>query len=276
MSYNDIPDELKDKMEYSYVAFLDILGFKNMIFDDINKVFLALNRIKEFSSSYCSVTNSMADMSVDVLPKATMFSDSVVISMPESDCYLEQFVEIISRLQYELLKEGILLRGGIELGYIYHDNFFVFGEALVKAYLLECETAKFPRVMISDDAIKISQDFKNDEFTNTLDFCMEYDDDCDEAYPDVMYDFAIRIEDVAQKDNEGKYFVDYLFNGIYKDMESGGKEHVLKIRNFIENGTSIDSDKIRSKYIWLEEYYNQSIKRHEIAFKRQLSNTSFD
>lgn len=271
MPYCEIPDEVMDKMEYSYVAFLDILGFKNMIFDDMNKVYLALNKVKEFSSSYCNVTNSMTDISIDVLPKATMFSDSVVISIPESDCYLEQFVKIVSKLQYELLKDGILLRGGIELGYIFHDNYFVFGESLVKAYLLECETAKYPRIMISEEAVRASQDFKNDEFSNSLDFCMEYDDDCDEAYPDAMYDFAIRIEDVAQKDNEGKYFVDYLFNGMYEDMENGRKEDILKVRSFIENGLSINSDKIREKYIWLEEYYNQSISRHEIALKKQLS-----
>lgn len=264
-----ISDDLKEKMEYSYVAFLDILGFKNMIFNDIDKVMFALNKVKEFSILYCNATNAVSSMSEDVLPKATMFSDSIVISVPECDCYLEEFVKIISIFQYELLKEGILIRGGIELGYMYHDNFYSFGEALVNAYLLECETAIFPRVVISNEAIRISQDSKNDEFSSSLDFCMEYNDDCDEAYPGIMYNFAIRIEDVAQKDSEGTYFVDYLFNGIYDDLETGRKSHVQKIKKVIEAGLSISSESIRRKYIWLEEYYNQSIRRHEIALMKE-------
>src|SRR5262249_8589289 len=50
-----------------------------------------------------------------------------------------------------LLAKGLLIRGGIAKGPLYHDDSIVFGPALIEAYQLETGVAKFPRVILSRD-----------------------------------------------------------------------------------------------------------------------------
>jgi hypothetical protein len=52
-----------------------------------------------------------------------------------------------------LLKEGYFIRGALVKGKLYHDNAMVFGEALVRAYELESNLARYPRVMITRDVM---------------------------------------------------------------------------------------------------------------------------
>src|SRR4051794_26916634 len=50
------------------------------------------------------------------------------------------------------LRIGVLLRGGMDFGELYHQDGVVFGEALVRAYNLE-KSARVPRVLVSDSII---------------------------------------------------------------------------------------------------------------------------
>jgi hypothetical protein len=51
----------------------------------------------------------------------------------------------------ELLKKGILCRGGVARGLMYHADGIAFGEGLVRAYDLERKVAKNPRIVIADE-----------------------------------------------------------------------------------------------------------------------------
>jgi len=54
----------------------------------------------------------------------------------------------------ELLKRGILCRGGIARGRTYHANGIVFGEGIVRAYDLEHDVAITARIVIADDVAR--------------------------------------------------------------------------------------------------------------------------
>ncbi len=56
-----------------------------------------------------------------------------------------------------LLDLGVLVGGGVSFGPLYHDASVVFGPALVEAYHLESDCAKFPRVIGSDAVFSASQ-----------------------------------------------------------------------------------------------------------------------
>lgn len=80
----------------------------------------------------------------------TAFSDSVVITSggPFGTAGLFATVGVLAG---EFLKRGILCRGGIARGRMYHADGILFGEGLVRAYDLEREVAKNPRIVIADD-----------------------------------------------------------------------------------------------------------------------------
>ncbi len=53
-----------------------------------------------------------------------------------------------------LIKKGILIRGGITIGNLVHnEDGIVFGQGLIDAYMLESKAAKFPRIILSNKLI---------------------------------------------------------------------------------------------------------------------------
>jgi hypothetical protein len=86
-------------------------------------------------------------------PEITTFSDNIVVSYPAvpDDDYrgfrrLSPFwaetvcadaVRILSGVAEMALRVGLLIRGGLSFGQLYHQKGVVFGEALVDAHLLE-------------------------------------------------------------------------------------------------------------------------------------------
>lgn len=83
-----------------------------------------------------------------------MFSDSIVISQPIAEVDYPLFIELIAQLQYGLFTKGILIRGGISCGKLYHDEYYLFGKELIKAYLFESTYADYPRILIDTNLIE--------------------------------------------------------------------------------------------------------------------------
>lgn len=164
IGFDDVEQKnIKVNMCECCIAFIDILGFKDMVNNNIEKVILALRYIKMFRDSFYKIPSRMGnpertevmsepDEEVDEqenLPKATMFSDSIVISKEVDEYFsFSDFVQFIAQLQFELLREGVLLRGGIDIGLVYHDDSFIFGSGMISAYLLESKVSKYPRITI--------------------------------------------------------------------------------------------------------------------------------
>ena len=103
-----------------------------------------------------------------------VFSDNICIAIPVSKydkhlperCYsLLAFSQIIFS---NALEEKLLIRGGITVGDLYIDNIFIYGKGLIDSYKLENQNAVYPRIIISEDFIKLlrgkyEEDYKLDE-----------------------------------------------------------------------------------------------------------------
>ncbi len=150
-------EKIKTDIRESYVAFIDILGFKSMIDNDIEKVIIALDFIEKYCQDYYKFSHTVDgdDFAEFVV---TMFSDSIVISIDKdidtSLLTLNLFIEFISSLQYELLMRGILIRGSITIGELYHKGNFVFGKGLIDAYIIESQIAEYPRIVIDEKLVE--------------------------------------------------------------------------------------------------------------------------
>jgi hypothetical protein len=64
------------------------------------------------------------------------------------------------------MSNGILVRGGIAKGQLHHTAKVVFGPALIEAYRLESQIAKFPRILLDRDT---HADFKQNNIGHDID-----------------------------------------------------------------------------------------------------------
>ncbi|MFJ1269232.1 hypothetical protein ACD661_11760 [Legionella lytica] len=145
-------------------VFIDILGWKEVINTcSIEIIYKLLNPFLNISSQYqqrkqrenARPENESSPYPYEV--QLTAFSDSLVMSMPTAD--LIRIFSNLPKLITAFLERGILIRGGIYIGKLYHQDNVIFGPALNKAYQIESEEAIFPRILIADEVI---EDFSHD------------------------------------------------------------------------------------------------------------------
>jgi hypothetical protein len=81
----------------------------------------------------------------DLEIKVSTFSDNVVISQKPGQtrrCFL-----------LGAAINGFLLRGGVTVGDVVHEDEIVFGPGLNRAYYLERKIARYPRFVLAPDCI---------------------------------------------------------------------------------------------------------------------------
>jgi hypothetical protein len=122
------------------VLFMDVLGFSNLVYNkDQNQI----------ESYFTYVLNDFNKFLSQKKYKYLLISDSIVVSCKSNKENLSELIFVISKIQYQLLLRGILLRGGISFGnlYINKSNNIIVGPGLINAYQLE-KSAKYPRIIL--------------------------------------------------------------------------------------------------------------------------------
>jgi len=145
-------------MPYSerYVAFIDILGFREIIKRSETDSRLYETLVKTLSEIHAREPIE-GEETVDF--QFQTFSDSIVISSASSKMGLAHLLRAICTLTLELMQESLLIRGGIAKGKLYHEKGVMFGPAVIEAYEIEKTIAKYPRVILSKQTYKDSQGF---------------------------------------------------------------------------------------------------------------------
>lgn len=236
------------------VVFMDMLGFKNLINNtmlDINyksQVFKVMNIIKDIESRNYNGVLRLDEIGKEV----TVFSDSIVISYPCSLASALYYILIdIIHIQIDLICNGILLRGGIAIGKLYHKGNIVFGPAMIQAYLLESEKAKTPRIIIEPKSVQFG--------INVLPKI---------NYKDYEHD---AIYGLLKKDSDGHLFINFLEQTGELDYEGDIILILQNIKKIIIVGLSCECLEIVEKYEWLKNYYNEIAKKSPI-FQNMLIN----
>lgn len=155
------------KTKESFVAFIDVLGFSQMIYEDGglgSKLKVIKDAIAE-ATHHLEQRKLMPDHPYAYWYKefqVKSFSDCFCFSIPlefdkgEKD-YKQNFISFYVWIEVfcnTLLKNGFLCRGGITQGWHYYDDTIIFSQALVDAYLLESGKANHPLILIHPDLIK--------------------------------------------------------------------------------------------------------------------------
>jgi hypothetical protein len=183
--------ESENKEIYSdrYVAFVDILGFSDIVRnsersrDQASALVRVLERIRARS------LGGAGDDLFGVDFKVQSFSDTIVLSDKVAESGLKWLLYSVQELTLDLLAQGILTRGGITKGLMYHSEGVAFGPAFLNAYYLESNIANYPRVVVdrsvhNDYRARNKQTWETGEFAPRL---MHADDG--PVYLDIFWKF---------------------------------------------------------------------------------------
>lgn len=161
--------------ENRFVAFIDILGFKQLVENienekngyekDFERVKCVLNFLhKESIESNRSHDLLIFDSCDDSLlielgnPRITYISDCVIISTDGTFDGFKSLCNKVTKFSTDLAFEGIFLRGGITYGSIYHHDSILFGSAYQNAFSLESKYAIYPRIIIGETVYEFLND----------------------------------------------------------------------------------------------------------------------
>lgn len=236
--------------ENRIVLFLDILGFKKIIEDSMDKE-------NEYASKTSFLIQTLHEMikvaeltSMDTTKNVTQFSDSIVISFKEDDSKeIPKLFHNLCRLISNLLAREILCRGAISYGKLYHKENLIFGPALVDAYETESQAALYPRIILDKSVLDIMGFHYSLKNTHN--------------YRKIR--FESDIESYLKKDTDDKFYIDY-FAGSMMFYEGEAMFSVYgSLRKMIINGMRFKNPSINIKYCWMKNKYNMLPKTLEIV-----------
>ena len=205
-----------------YVASLDLLAGKALIYND--EQFEHLNRINNIYTSWITI-GKHATFAEKL--KIKIFSDNIIIATENTgQRSLEDLLEFVGDMAEHFLSCGYKLRGGLAKGELYIDDIFVWGKGLVSAYLLENDSAIYPRILISDS-----------------------------VYADISDRTKNRM---IIKDIDSLYYFNYL-----KGYGKGAKGYLKTIDTALDKVTAELSQenldiKVRAKLGWLENFLKEN------------------
>lgn len=243
-----------------HVAFLDILGFKNLAMST------QLSKKKIICKYFNLINTTIKDINRNILNiniNSIVISDSVILSVltetenQEKIQTLRQICRAIQIIQFKLAKMNLWLRGGISSGEAYFNSNEnqVVGPAYVNAYLLEENVAIHPRVILDNNLIKIL----NVESAQELVEIINNEGPVGSEYNFIKRNILFRWTfDNFRKLSLGKdvaLFVDYLVYAF---------EDIQNLETIINNIKSdiYTNNNIYNKFRWVSDYLLASLEFH--------------
>ncbi|AUJ70502.1 hypothetical protein [Pseudoalteromonas sp. NC201] len=155
-------EEFEIQYEECFVAFLDVLGFQEMLNKNKKEKLEKYFRIVEKEINNLKIANTTIKRNI----QSIVISDSIILCVkPNSFEEIQSLRELciaIAKIQYELMPENIFLRGAITFGQVHFDmsRHQIVGPAYVKAYKMEEDLAKFPRVILDTKLVTLLEEDK--------------------------------------------------------------------------------------------------------------------
>jgi hypothetical protein len=218
------------------VLFLDFLGFRDIIKDSeenpgkISSVVAAIDHIKQVTDE----REFYPDQHV------TQFSDSLVVSYPILDrsAVLELLIDI-GFCVVDLVGRGFLVRGAVTAGPLLHTDSHLFGPAMVRAYEMESEHAKHPRVIVDESIFDIA----------SAAHALHHTPDEERAY----------VQGLVKKDMDGWPFIEYVSFGSVVATIGGDQDlypnYLKRVSEMLGIGLRHPRRSVREKYFWLHGWY---------------------
>lgn len=199
------------KFEDKFVAFVDVLGFRNMV----------LGNHKHLNTYFNFIVNTFSKDAETKGLEYLLISDAILIYTTPNLEQLNRLIGSLAYIQAKLLSLGILIRGGISRGNLFVDkkNNIIVGDGLVKAYELELK-AKYPRIILDrnlhkgffsgfNSLIKELKSYENKPLLNNINLSNDLD-----IYTYINYGIIFNL---FTKPNQFKIFIDKFKDHYYSN-----------------------------------------------------------
>lgn len=249
--------------EENYVAFLDVLGFKELVLRDntenkvkLNKYFIILNSVIEYIRSI--------EMKKDI--GFIVISDSIIMSIPQGNTPDERINSLrnlciaVGLIQKQLALIDIWLRGAISSGKAYFntDKNQIVGPAYINAYLLEESMAIFPRVLLDSKIINQLDYSSASDLIDAINMSNDGGLHFNNWGSAILYNwYHPDGQPVTHLQQDVALFVDYLCPVV----EENTHDLLLIIKNIEKNIYS--EARIYTKFRWVSDYLKSIALREQ-------------
>lgn len=231
-------------MQSKVVGFFDILGWKNLVQkaqSDDHAAECVRTALRVMRNTPCINPHHGVYFSV--------FSDSLLVSADPTPSGLSAVLQVAELVSMNLISQcEHLLRGGIALGPLMHDENGEWGSALAEAHAL-CELKGAPaRIACSAEVADL----------------------INQAYGENA-DQLLRSRQVKRTT---EYYINTLWHFEYPDPRNPRPGQLClegesaRIARLIERSLSTHSSaKVRRKWLWQRAYWNKSVRRNGVLTK---------
>lgn len=222
-----------------YVAFLDILGFSNLVqrADE-----------PEWRSALIDVVMCLRGTLANnphIDFRATQFSDCIVVSAPAGGTGIRQIFQGVTMLATNLMQRAILLRGGIVKGNMLHTDEVLLGPALVAAHNMDASGGP-PRIVLSDEVVEGAREA---EYGEGLTPYIRID----------PYDRSPILNTLAEFEHYDH--VPYVGRAVLDEPSRA-------IASLIASQCNMPHPRaVLAKWLWLEQYWNSAVSKKGILPK---------
>jgi len=251
-----------------FIAFIDILGFKNLINNTgdeiIERVVGTIEKsLGEYKNRFIRdssepKTDMMGYEVLDIDPRYYVLSDSIILTMEDAENNLFRFLLGIIAIQKKFIERNIFVRGAVVKGGIFESEGsdgignMVFGPGGIDAIQMESRDPIYPRIVVSESVL----DCLKEKYVESR--------EKSEIGRDLF-----RL--IVLKDNNGISFIDYLSFEIMFPLLTRGdwkfvSEHKINILNQLRASENFDTKeryKIRTKYLLLSKYHDYILNENK-------------
>lgn len=249
----------------SVIVFFRVLGFSNLVLKDYKKAAIVSDALSKISEQFNSTNKVYTSKSIDGCDKSpiqmysTIFSNIIILSCPVVEknrlFIIKEVIRMVCDVQFHMFQEGILIRGGITIGDICHNEKYVFGKGVMEVMALESKVAMYPRIIFSDQLLNIiATELNKSILLNTDNFKYISENEC-------------FFEQYIQEDDDLVMYIDYIGVGLLTFLDIMGRDYISdfqidfldKINQYIEIGKENKALAIKKKYFWIEEKFSNKL-----------------
>lgn len=225
--------------ERRLILFIDFLGFKELVATTADDA-AALTRLLAALDDI----GRLGEADIFRSQRVTQFSDSVVMSYRVTEqSGVFWMINAIALTIISLADRGYLLRGAVTIGDLHHTRRHVVGPAMVRAYEMESQLARFPRVIVDPAVIRLARRHRQDSHSPAD----------EEGY----------VRSFIVEDDDGQLIIDYVSWRAVVEVagtdDAAYPAYLGTLSGLVRNGLGHDDPRVVEKYLWLHPRYVAAI-----------------